>query len=173
MDMDQRAVWGIRMGRPNAGDPGNSLQQAENLQRQGYVALGWPDIGDLSERAENRDALRERFLASYGESVSPSIVSASVGMLFRFVRVLQLGDVIVAPSPLGRIVRVGRITGPYEYLPSLLDDFPNVRSVEWRSEIAQEELGQEAQLSLRARRSLFRILSGESEFRSLASAPLR
>jgi restriction system protein len=171
MDTEERAVWGIHMGRPGGETRGDALERAENLQRQGYVALGWPDIGDLSELPGDRAAFRERFQTSYGESVSPSVVSASVGMLFRFVHVLQRDDIIVAPSPLGRIIRVGRISGMYEYLPSLLENYPNVRSVEWLSEAPLDGLGKEARQSLRAQRSLFRILSGEAEFRALASTP--
>lgn len=169
METEQPAVWGIRMGQQGGETGGDSPEHAEKLQRQGYVALGWPDIGDLSELPEDRVAFRERFQASYGESVSPSVVSVSAGMLFRFVHVLELGDIIVSPSPLGPIVRVGRISGMYEYLPSLLENYPNVRSVEWLSEVPVNDLGNEARRSLRARRSLFRILSGEAEFRALAS----
>lgn len=169
METEQRPVWGIHMGRPGEGVDGRSLEQAENLQRRGYVAVGWPDIGDLSELPEDRAAYRERFRESYGESASASAIGASVGMLFRFVHVLHLGDLIVSPSPLGRVIRIGRISGGYEYLPSLLDEYPNVRSVEWLTEVPRGELGQEARRSLRAQRSLFRILAGETEFRALAS----
>lgn len=169
IETDQCPVWGIHMGRPGGEVRGDSLEGTENLQRRGYVAIGWPDIGDLSDLPEDRAAYRERFRESYGESASASAIGASVGMLFRFVHVLHLGDVIVSPSPLGRIVRVGRIAGMYEYLPSLLDQYPNVRRVEWLAEAPREHLGNEARRSLRARRSLFRILAGEAEFRTLAS----
>lgn len=169
MEMEQRAVWGIHMGQPGEEDGGGSVELAENLQRQGYVAIGWPDIGDLSDLPEDRAAYRERFRERYGESASTSAIGASVGMLFRFVHVLHLGDLIVSPSPLGRFVRIGRVTGLYEYLPSLLDQYPNVRRVEWLAEVPREQLGDEARRSLRARRSLFRILAGEAEFHARAS----
>lgn len=169
METQQRAVWGMHMGRAGRDVHGDSLEHAENLQRQGYVALGWPDIGDLSELPEDRAAFRDRFRESYGESASASVEGASVGVLFRFVHVLHLGDIIVSPSPLGRIVRVGRVAGRYEYLPSLLDEYPNVRRVEWLAEVSRQDLGEEARRSLRAQRSLFRILTGEAEFRALAS----
>lgn len=168
MESGDRPVWGIHMGHPGTEIPDETLRQAENLQRQGYVAVGWPDIGDLSDVPEDRAAYRERFRGSYGESVSESVVGASVGMLFRFVHILHIGDIIVAPSPLGRIVRVGHVTGTYEYLPALLDEYPNVRKVEWLAETPLESLGDEARRSLRARRSMFRILSGQSEFQALA-----
>lgn len=167
--MDQRPVWGMHMGRTGGEVRDDILAQAENLQRQGYVAIGWPDIGDLSELTENRAAYRERFRASYGESASPSIESASVGMLFRFVHVLHLGDIIVAPSPIERLVRVGRISGLYEYSPSLLHEYPNVRRVEWAAEVPPQHLSEVSRRSLRAQRILFRILAGENEFRVLAS----
>lgn len=167
--MDQRPVWGMHMGRTGGEVQDDVLVRAEDLQRQGYVAIGWPDIGDLSELAEDRAAYRERFQESYGESASPSIESASVGMLFRFVHVLHLGDIIVAPSPLQPVVRIGRIAGLYEYSPSLLHEYPNVRRVEWAAGVPLQDLSEEARRSLRARRSLFRILAGENEFRTLAS----
>lgn len=168
METGEHPVWGIHMGHPGAEIPEDSLRRAESLQRQGYVAIGWPNIGDLSDLPEERDAFRERFQASYGESVSKSVISASVGMLFRFVHVLHLEDIVVAPSPLGQIVRIGRVTGKYEYLPSLLDEYPNARKVEWQADVPLQNLGEESRRALRARRSMFRILSGESEFQALA-----
>lgn len=159
----------MHMGRPGEDIDGGSIERADDLQRRGYVAIGWPDIGDLNELPEDRAAYRERFRESYGESVSASAISASSGMLFRFVHLLHLGDIIVSPSPLGRIVRVGRVAGMYEYLPALLDRYPNVRRVEWLAEVPPRQLGEEARRSLRAQRSLFRILAGEAEFQTLAS----
>lgn len=169
METEQRAVWGMHMGRPGREVQGNLLERAESLQQRGYVAIGWPDIGDLGELPAERGAFRERFLASYGESASASASGAAAGMLFRFVHVLHIGDIIVSPSPLGRTVRVGLISDHYEYLPSLLDDYPNVRRAEWLADVPREGLGQEARRSLQARRSLFRILAGEAEFRALVS----
>jgi len=157
------------MGRTGGEVREDVLAKAENLLRQGYVAIGWPDIGDLTGLADDRATYRERFRQSYGEAASPSVESASVGMLFRFVHVLHLGDIIVAPSPLQPIVRVGRIVGLYEYNPSLLDHYPNVRRVEWMAEVTPQELSEQARQSLRARRSLFRILAGDAEFQALAS----
>lgn len=169
METDERPVWGIHMGQGDERQ-GVSPEDAENLQRQGYVGIGWPDIGDLSALGDDRAAFRERFRAVYGESPSASAEGAAAGMLYRFVHVLHRGDVIVSPSPIGRTVRVGRIAGAYEYQPSLLAAYPNVRRVEWLAEPARPDLGEEARRSLRARRSLFRILAGERRFRELAEA---
>lgn len=168
-EQQQRAVWGIHMAPPGGDVQRRHLVDlAEDLQRQGYVAIGWPDIGDLSTLPDDRSAFREQFVRRYGESVSASASGAAAGMLYRFVHILHLGDIIVSLSPLGRIVRVGHISGAYQYLPGLLEEYPNVRTVEWKAEVPRQDLGEQAQLSLRARRSLFRILAGEAEFRALA-----
>jgi len=167
-DQKQQAVWGMHMGRPGGDVQRRSLDLAEDLQRQGYVAIGWPNIGDLSALPDDRRAFREQFVRSYGESVSASASSAAAGVLYRFVHILHLGDTIVSPSPQGRIVRIGHISGEYQYVPGLLEEYPNVRPVEWRAEVPIQDLGQQARLSLRAQRSLFRILAGEAEFRALA-----
>jgi len=167
-EQQQHAVWGMHMGRPGEDVQRRSLDLAEDLQRQGYVAIGWPDIGDLSALPDDRGAFREQFVKSYGESVSASASGAAAGVLYRFVHILHLGDIIVSPSPLGRIVRIGQIAGEYQYLPGLLEGYPNVRPVAWRAEVSLQDLGQQARMSLRAQRSLFRILAGQAEFRALA-----
>lgn len=167
-DQKQQAVWGMHMGRPGGDAQRRHLDLAEDLQRRGYVAIGWPDIGDLSTLPDDRAAFREQFVASYGESVSTSASAAAAGVLYRFVHILHLGDIIVSPSPLGRIIRVGHLSGDYQYLPRLLEEYPNVRAVQWRAEVPLQKLGQQARLSLRAQRSLFRILAGEAEFRAIA-----
>lgn len=167
-EQQQLAVWGMHMGRPGGDIQRRHLDLAEDLQKQGYVAIGWPDIGDLSTLPDDRSAFREQFVRSYGESVSASASAAAAGMLYRFVHILHLGDIIVSPSPLGRIVRVGHVSGEYQYLPGLLEEYPNLRAVEWKVEVPLQDLGQQARLSLRAQRSLFRILAGEAEFRALA-----
>lgn len=167
-DQKQQAVWGLHMGRPGGDVQRRHLELAEDLQRQGYVAIGWPDIGDLTTLPDDRGAFREQFVRSYGESVSTSASAAAAGVLYRFVHILHLSDIIVSPSPLGRIIRVGHVSGEYQYLPGLLEEYPNVRGVEWRAEVPLQELERQARLSLRAQRSLFRILAGEAEFRALA-----
>lgn len=162
-------VWGAHMGRPGGRALHGFAERADQVQRQGYVAVGWPEMGDLNPLMTTRDD----FGRSYRERFSPnqSILSeaAAVGMLFRFVHEMKIDDLVVTPSPIGGLVRVGRIVNHYEHNPHLWADYPNVRRVEWIACIPRGDLDADLRKSMRSQRSLFHVQAGADEIRRIVS----
>ena len=66
---------------------------------QNIIAIGWPEMGDLSQLVSSRDEFKERFLKTYPNG-KKGAVATSAGMLFWFVHEVQIGDYIVFPSKL-------------------------------------------------------------------------
>jgi restriction system protein len=133
------------------------------------VALGWPEVGNIREWGPTREEFRSQFEKLHGYNATPRGISAAAGMLFNFVHVMRVGDLVVSPSPLGGVVRIGRITSEYEYKPETWVDYPSMRCVGWIAEIPRGDLSGDVRKSLKSQRSLFRVRAGERDLRRLAS----
>ncbi|MBA2246641.1 MAG: hypothetical protein H0W23_00815 [Chloroflexia bacterium] len=168
MSQSSDPVWGIHGGKPRgqSKDVHRRLEDpADRLFKDGFIAIGWPETGALTELPGERDAFRSKVAAIYGPDAPSRSVGADAGMLFRFVHEMQIGDLIVYRSRVDGFIHVGRVVGPYVYDPSINLKYPHLRSVEWLGEFRREEFTQEALRSLRAQRSLFQIRAGVDEFR--------
>lgn len=128
--MEKKSAWMIRAGQ------GGYL--AGDFAEKSVVAIGWRDLGDLSN-LRTREEIKELYQRTYPKH-SPGKVPASVSVLHRFRNVIQPGDGVVSYDPNNREYLVGEITGDYEYDPALLPDHPNVRKVAWRSRVSRDAL---------------------------------
>lgn len=164
-----KPVWGIHMGRPGGHARHGFAERADQLQQQEFVALGWPELGNIGEWRATREEFCEQFERLHGYNATPRGIAATAGMLFNFVHVMRVGDLVVSPSPIGGVIRIGRIVGEYEFRPDMWSEYPAMRRVKWTSEIARAELSEVARKSLKARRSLFRVRAGEHDYRKLAA----
>lgn len=140
-------IWGIHAGR--YGD-------ADKLFLKGKViALGWPQMEDLSGYHT-----REDFKAAY-QALHPDFstmkVAAAAGQLFRFVREIQGGDLVVYPSQWDREVHIGKVTGDYSYIQDDKVEFPNRRQVEWLKSAPRTAFSQGALYEMGSAMSLFQI----------------
>ena len=97
----------------------------------GFVAVGWPDVGDLSSIGYNqsgKDAVRERMSSVYPGT--PQAVGRSVQQLFYFAGLVAEGDIVLA-SDGATTLGIGRVTGGYFFAAD--SEFPHRRPVEWLS----------------------------------------
>lgn len=100
---------------------------------EGFVCIGWTDIGDLSPY-DTRPKMRTAMETAY-PSWGPKTISSSYGQPYRFAHEMEIGDPIVFPVPPTREIAIGRIAGKYRWANEDQDlannDRTNVRSVEW------------------------------------------
>ncbi len=97
MDTEKR-VWGIHT-KDDALFLNNSV-----------IAIGWPEMGDLSQITPDREAFREKMAATYPSSKKQAIAT-NTGQVFRFVNEVQIGDYVVFPSKADRMINIGIIEG--------------------------------------------------------------
>ena len=103
------------------------------MRDNGGVAVGWPELGDLSwltESKEDWERLKNELLEKCPNS--PQAVGNARAQVGAFVATIAEGDVVLAASG-QTVLGVGRVTGEYEYRPDLDDRFPHRRPVEWVS----------------------------------------
>lgn len=154
MDNDT-TLWGIHAGR--TGD-------AESLfLNKNVIALGWAQLGDLTYLPTARDAFKAHYISSMPDT-KPNAVPGSAGQLFRFVHEMKPGDFVAFPAKLTKTIHLGRIAGPYKYLPNQSEAYPNQRSVEWLKEVPRTHFSQGALYEIGSALSLFTIKTYSDEF---------
>lgn len=151
--MPEQTIWGIHPGKGGA---------AEDLfVRRKVIAIGWPDMGDLSQWGD-REAYKTAFAENYpGEK--PGAIPTKAGQLYRFVHEMQLGDLVVAPLKLVRDVKIGKIVGQYQHLPDVDARYPNMRKVEWLKSVPRTSFSQGALYEMGSALTLFQISSHADE----------
>ncbi len=95
------------------------------------MAIGWPDIGDLSTLEATKEG-REKLVALLQEKypTAPQATGRSRVQISNFVTSISEGDLVLAADG-NTIIGIGRVMGEYVYDPS--SDFPHHRPVEWLS----------------------------------------
>ncbi|MDB5963879.1 MAG: Restriction system protein, partial [Polaromonas sp.] len=146
------AVWGIHMGERVGARP----------IEQGYVAIGWSKLGDIQQYPD-REGLKRALAERYADQ-KPGSWPVSAGVLFRFVREMKSGDIVVYPSKHDRMVNVGRFTGVFQHIEGDADDYPNRRLVEWLGHFPRNDFSQSALSEIGAYITVFLIKSHAAEF---------
>ena len=125
-DGEPHEYW--RIGTSDGSKPRNRWPL---MRDGGFVAIGWPKLGDLSEHATGQGSLPavKRSMAQEYPG-SPQRAGRKGQEVYNFVRKIAPGDLVLA-SDGGTVLGIGRVVGGYEYEPS--SDFPHRRRVEWLS----------------------------------------
>lgn len=157
--------WGIHAGR---------LGEVDNIflsKKLPLVALGWDEIGDLSQIKGDRDSFKAKVMEHYPDLKSGAI-PGNAGMLFRFVHEMKIGDYVIYPSKKDRKIHIGKISGEYAYRPDISNTHPNVRTVEWVKMIDRTEVSQGALYEIGSAMSFFQVKNYADEFYSFITGKL-
>ena len=82
-------VWGVHMG----------AHVADRPKEGGYVAIGWPAMGDLKRIPPSRDAFKAVLAKAYPDK-KPGAIPVDAGTMYKFVHEIKAGDIVVYPSSL-------------------------------------------------------------------------
>ncbi|MBX3001799.1 MAG: AAA family ATPase [Caldilineaceae bacterium] len=125
----------------------------------GFVALGYDELGDLSDlRRADFNRLRDRLLTQ-----NKDWRKRSVEEVWRFAHHLAEGDRIVVHNGAGEVLGIGAISGFYYYVPNV--DLGHCRPVVW------DDLGRRQVVDLKGERRSFSQLPAEL-FEIIRSAPI-
>lgn len=108
------------------------------------VAIGWSQLGDLSDvtySRESKEKIREALRPEYANA--PGVLGRKTQEVFSFVATIAENDVVLAADG-KRILGIGRVTGGYQYAPG--EAAPHRRPVQW---LSFEEWGAEHREGLR------------------------
>jgi restriction system protein len=158
-----RTIWGIHMEWDNATMPQDTKD----------IAIGWGALGDLGAFPSSRDAFKAAFATAYPTD-KPGAVPVKAGVLYRFAKEMNVGDVVVYPSKADRIVNIGIVQGRYTFLPSVNSEYPHRRSVEWKVHAPRAQFSQQALYEIGSAITLFQVSNNAEEFlAALDGIPLK
>jgi restriction system protein len=148
---DARTVWGIHM------------EWDDGSQDTKDIAIGWRALGDLNTLPAQRDAFKEVFAKAYPTDKAGA-VPVKAGILFRFAKEMQAGDVVVYPSKSDRLVNIGVIEGNYAFAPNIDFQYPHRRRVAWKVHVPRANFSQPALYEIGSAITLFQISNNTEEF---------
>lgn len=152
-------MWGIHAGA--TGDADTLF-----LHKQ-HLAIGWTAMGDLAQLPNDVNAFKQALSQAYPNS-KPGAIPVNAGQLYRFIHVMQIGDVVVYPSKQDKLIHIGEVTGAYSY--DVTDvSYPNQRSVTWLKHSPRSSFLPAALLEAGAAMSLFKIQNHANRFRAILS----
>lgn len=148
--IEERKVWGIH------------TQNDKLFLQDNVIAIGWPDIGDLSKLAASREAFKKHYISVYPEAKKQSVAN-SAGMLFRFVHEIQIGDYIVFPSKSNRMINIGEIVGDY-FCDTTEHEYVQKRKVKWIKHLPRMFFSQGALYEVGSALSFFMVKNYADEY---------
>lgn len=146
-------VWGVHMDRAVGSKP----------IEDGFVAIGWPQLGDLSAIRPDRESMKAAMRKALPEA-NEGAIPVQAGVLYRFVHELKEGDLIVYPSKADRTVNIGVVSGPYFHDTSSIPEYPNRRPVKWTTHLPREDFSQAALYEIGSFVTLFSVRKYVGEF---------
>ncbi|SNC63844.1 restriction system protein [Kytococcus aerolatus] len=139
------------------------------LLDEGFVSVGWDEVGDLRSIGDDQEAVKSRLRSLYPHK-KPRAIASWAGILRRFAFIMQPGDVIVAPYKPDGTVNLGVVSGDY-YFDADASVHQHRRPVDWRVVgIPRAKFSQSALYEIGAFITIFRISRHEEEFRAALDA---
>lgn len=149
---DDKRVWGIHTLDDNL------------FLKNNVIAIGWPSFGDLSTVTATREAFKERYAQIYSND-KPGAIPTSAGMLYRFIHEIKIGDYVVFPSKVDRMVNIGVVEGEYTYVDSE-KEYVQQRKVKWLKHLPRTSFTQGALYEIGSAMSLFMVKNYADEYLS-------
>lgn len=107
--------------------PGENAHLWDEFYQQGIMALGWDEIGDLSN-FQSRDEIKKALLEAYGGKGSKkNDVSANDD----FINKIKIGDVIISKKGRGELLGYGIVTSDYIF-DNIRENYKTTRKVDWK-----------------------------------------
>lgn len=148
--VEEKKVWGIH------------TQDDKLFLHDNVIAVGWPDVGDLSKLEPSREAFKQHYTSVYPEAKKQSVAN-SAGMLFRFVHEVQIGDYVVFPSKSDRMINIGEIVGDY-YFDGNEHEYDQKRKVKWIKHLPRTSFSQGALYEVGSALSFFMVKNYAEEY---------
>ena len=120
-DVDTRHYWVYA--------PGEGASMWNEFYENGIMAIGWPQLGNLSVYA-NKGEITQRMKELYG---GDSSYKNSVLAVWQFVNEIKVGDVIFAKRGRTEILGMGIVESDYEYDGDNDSEYPHIRKVNWKA----------------------------------------
>ncbi len=153
--MSEVTLWGIHAGQ--------SVDVASLFRKKKLIAIGWSNLGNLKVLTSTRDAFKEAVAQAYPE-YKPGAIPVNAGTLYKFVHEMSVGELVIYPSRIDRMVNIGRVEGEYRYDPSVNAVHPHIRTVKWLKSLPRTKFSQGALHEIGSAITLFQVRNFADEF---------
>lgn len=106
--------------------PGNNADKWEEFYKEGIMAIGWEEIGDLSSY-DSKEAMKQAMKAKI-DPTRPYTMAAHA--TWQFANEMKPGDIVFAKKGMYLIVGRGVVESDYIY-DANRDEYVNIRKVRW------------------------------------------
>tara|TARA_R110002167_G_scaffold67690_1_gene191199 strand:+ start:4147 stop:5148 length:1002 start_codon:yes stop_codon:yes gene_type:complete len=146
MDTALMNGWMVRAGRGG--------RYFEDFSGGDYVAIGWDELGDLTQYQTAED-LRSVYVAIYGNSGK---TGNALAMLRKFRDEIQAGDLVISYGPETREYLIGQDKGEYYYAADDEEhDYGSRRKIEWLGKVRRDDLSAAVRNTLGSTLTLFAL----------------
>jgi len=111
-------LWMVRAGRHG--------EQEQAAIDNGFVTIGW---NELSQPFRNKNQGRIEEIIQRGVPWRMTIAN-EVGEIWRFLKEINIGDLVALPLKNQSAIAVGKVTGSYEYRKDFRDIIRHLRKVD-------------------------------------------
>lgn len=151
---DEKRVWGIH------------TQDDLMFLNSNVIALGWPKMGNLSKIKADRKAYKDAVEEVY-PNMKKRAIPTSAGMLYRFANEVEIGDYIVYPSKIDRMINIGVVESEYKYVPTAIE-YVQQRKIKWLGHYPRTTFSQGALYEIGSALSFFSVKNYAEEYLSIA-----
>ncbi len=145
-------MWGVHNDQPQL-----------DLVDNGFISIGWDEMGDLSALGNDKDAMKAKVAATYPDS-KPGAIPGTAGTLLSFVYRMHVGDFVVYPHKPDSTLNFGQIDGEYTYDPAL-PLHRNRRRVTWlKTGVPRTTFSEPARFEVGAAMTIFQVKKHLQEF---------
>ena len=153
------AAWIVRAG--------NNNELVDTFVGESLVAVGWSELGDLSE-CNSREEIKERYREVY-EKRKTGRVNTDSGQLHTFVNRFEEGDRVLTYDKDAREYHAGTVAESYQFDPDgAPDEYPHSRPVDWEGDtLSRDSFTSSAQNTLGGALTVFSLGNCHSQIENL------
>ena len=132
------------------------------------IAIGWSELGNLSPIMSDRENVRAKMVECFPEASKQSIAT-NTGQVYRFANEASVGDYIVFPSKVDRMINIGIIESEYYYAPDSKDtgfNYVHRKKVKWLKHLSRQMFSQGALYEVGSALTFFQIRNYAEEYLS-------
>ena len=145
-------VWGIHC----------TIDEESMFHKNSVMAIGWNDMGDLSKLEKTREAFKVAYQKIWPND-SKMTVAVQAGQVYRFACEVKVGDYVVFPSKVDRMINIGVVEGDYFFAPNV-SRFGQQRKVKWLKKLPRTAFSQGALYEAGSAMTFFLIKNYAAEY---------
>ena len=153
-------------------EPGKDARFWEDCLREGYICVGWDEVGDLSQ-FESKEVFRARFEEAY--PYKGPVQARRKGNQLWTLNELEPGDRVVANRGIGRVLALGEVVEPGYRWADERPEYQHTVAVKWDTTYEQSVVPQKRWATVTVAKvpdALLRAIVGGKEREPIVVDPL-